>query len=432
MPRLVNATPSYRLHKASGQAVVCLDGETIYLGAHGTKPSRAEYDRLIGEWLARGRRPATADDHRRVADVIIAYWDHARVYYAASRGERDCVKSALGVLRRCYGGTPAREFGPLGLQLVRDRMVAEDWSRTHVNAQFARLRRCFKWAAARELVPPGVFHGLQAVAGLRFGKGVARETEPVRPVPQERVERTLPFLSRPVAGLVRLQLATGMRPGEAVIVRGCDLDMTGDVWAYRPSKHKTQHRGHERVIHLGPQARAVIEPFLTPDVQAFLFSPLDAEHDRHERLRAARRTPLSCGNRPGSNVCASPRRRPSGRYSVGTYRQAIERACDAAFPPPGDLARQRVARTDGKRGERRETVAEWRSRLGGRWPEVLKWRDAHRWHPHQLRHSAATRLRKSHGLEAARLVLGQKSGAVAEVYAEVDQTKAEKIMAEVG
>src|SRR6478609_8109142 len=57
MPRLVNSFPSYCKHRASGQAVVTLCGQDFYLGPHGTKASKLEYDRLIAEWLARGRRP---------------------------------------------------------------------------------------------------------------------------------------------------------------------------------------------------------------------------------------------------------------------------------------------------------------------------------------------------------------------------------------
>lgn len=52
MPKLVNSLPSYRRHKASGQAVVTLNGKDHYLGPHGSKVSRDEYDRLIAEWLA--------------------------------------------------------------------------------------------------------------------------------------------------------------------------------------------------------------------------------------------------------------------------------------------------------------------------------------------------------------------------------------------
>ncbi len=47
--------PGYLLHKASGQARVVLNGQTHYLGPHGSPESKAEYDRLIAEWLASGR-----------------------------------------------------------------------------------------------------------------------------------------------------------------------------------------------------------------------------------------------------------------------------------------------------------------------------------------------------------------------------------------
>jgi hypothetical protein len=165
-------------------------------------------------------------------------------------------------------------------------------------------------------------------------------------------------------------------------------------------------------------------------MRAFLFSPADAERERRAALHARRATPLSCGNRPGSNVTLGAARRPAGRYSVASYYRAVAYACDAAFPLPPGLARLRVP---GKKGTRWETPEEWRVRLGAkRWAEATAWVSEHRWHPHQLRHNAATRLRKQYGLEAARVVLGHRSSAVAEVYAAIDQTKAERIMGEVG
>ena len=56
MPRLTNRNPSYRHHKPSGQAVVTLAGQDVYLGPYGTAASKREYDRVIGEFLARGRQ----------------------------------------------------------------------------------------------------------------------------------------------------------------------------------------------------------------------------------------------------------------------------------------------------------------------------------------------------------------------------------------
>ena len=55
MPRLSRSLPKYRKHKASGQAVVTLDGNDFYLGPHNTRASHREYDRLVGEWQQNGR-----------------------------------------------------------------------------------------------------------------------------------------------------------------------------------------------------------------------------------------------------------------------------------------------------------------------------------------------------------------------------------------
>ena len=61
MPRFANAAPRYCRHRPAGQAVVTLDGKAFYLGPWGTKTSKREYDRLVGEWQANGRRlPARA------------------------------------------------------------------------------------------------------------------------------------------------------------------------------------------------------------------------------------------------------------------------------------------------------------------------------------------------------------------------------------
>jgi hypothetical protein len=61
MPRPRKSVPSYRLHRATGQAIVTLTDEPanrrdVYLGKFGSDESRAEYARVLGEWQANGRR----------------------------------------------------------------------------------------------------------------------------------------------------------------------------------------------------------------------------------------------------------------------------------------------------------------------------------------------------------------------------------------
>lgn len=440
MPRLVHRTPQYRRHRVSGQAVVTLDGQDIYLGSHGTKASRDEYDRVIGEWLANGRRLANnAQSDRTVFEVLQAFWTWAQTYYVmpvqnadgspvltttgapASQpaGELDNYRMAIRPLKRLYGPTCAAAFGPLALQSVMAEMVKLGWCRNVVNRQAGRVKAVFKWAVAQELIPPSVHQGLLAVSGLRKGKAAARESDPVKPVPEADVAKVLTHVSKQVRAMIELQLVTGMRPGEVVSMRQRDLDTTGPLWVYRPASHKTAHHGHARVIYLGPRAQQILQPYVKPDPAAFLFSPAESEAERHRRQGEERKSDVSPSQADRARRARRRirRRAPGKCYDVGAYRRAIARGCEAAFGMPAELKA-----CPGDTLERKKEKASQRA----------AWREQHAWHPHQLRHNAATRLRKDYGLEAAQVILGHKTLAVTEIYAEKNVAAARKVMAEVG
>jgi integrase len=389
--------PSYRLHKPTGQAVVRLDGHDYYLGKHGTEASHKAYDRLIGEWLATGLRrmptpatPAPAAD-LTVGQLILAFWQHARQHYKKAdgtpTGELDNLRDALRPLRRLYSRTPAHTFGPLALRAVQQAMIQAGLCRTTINARVNRIRRVFKWAVGVELLPPAVYQALQAVPGLQRDRSKAPEPSPVKPVCEAHLQATLPHLPAPVRAMVELQLLAGCRPGEVLALRALDLNTSGAVWTYGPRGHKNQHRGVDRIIFLGPQAQAILRPFLTTDLDAFLFSPrryVEALHARRAAARTTRRTPSELKRQRK----ARPLRQPAARYSRRSYRQAIARACRKAGVPE--------------------------------------------WSPLQLRHTAATLIRARYGVEAARVILGHRKVETSQLYAERDLHRAEQIMAEIG
>lgn len=386
--------PKYRRQKkANGDlAFVELDGVRHYLGQYNSNESREAYHRILTEWRASGLSPEPGiRGSITVIEVIAAYWRHAQEHYRKAdgrpTGEADNIRRALGYVRRLYGSTKVHEFGPVRLKAARQAMIESGYTRGSINQNVGRVKRMFRWAVENELIDPKVYHGLQAVAGLRRGRSAALETERIRPAPDAHVDALQQFVSRQVWAMIDLQRLTGMRPGEVVALRGCDVDTTGTPWVYTPADHKTEHHGHDRKIYLGPRAKEILKRFLKPDLQAPLFSPADAESERSAQRRANRKstmTPSQAARHPAENRSRPPR----DRYDVPSYRRAIQRACKKTGVP--------------------------------------------KWHPHQLRHNAATRLRKEYGLDAARTVLGHRTPMVTELYAEIDQAKAAEVMLKIG
>jgi integrase len=401
---------------------VTLGGRDFYLGKFGSAESRSEYDRLLAEWLANGRTVPRADaavgPDLTVNEMLEAFLGWAESYYRKGdriTGEVTNIRYAIRAARLLYGDTLAREFGPLQLKTVRaawiEAKAANDdrpparrrgLCRNEVNRRVRIIVRAFKWAVSEGLIPPSVHHGLQAVPGLRRGRCNVRESEPVRSVPEAFVDVVRPHVAPQVWAMVQLQRLTGMRPGEVCIMRTADIDQTGRIWIFVPETHKTEHHGRGRRILVGPQAQEVLRPWLRTELTAYLFSPAEAEAARRVKQRQGRKSPLRPSQRHQRKT--DRKKRPGEKYNSDTYRHAILNGIRKA-----------------------NQAAENESRRTGQEPARIP-----NWHPNQLRHNAATRLRKEFGLDVARAVLGHSSPVVTEVYAEIDMAKAAEAMARVG
>ena len=90
--------------------------------------------------------------------------------------------------------------------------------------------------------------------------------------------------------------------------------------------------------------------------------------------------PWIAGKAPGDRIF--------GGYTAQSYGRAIARACESASVP--------------------------------------------RWHPHQLRHAYASRVRALHGLDAAQVMLGHRTARTTEIYAERNVGVAKGISDEIG
>lgn len=263
--------PKYRLHRPSGQALVELGGKRHYLGKHGTAESRAKFDRIVGEWLAKGRQGAVAEPSSKgrsfdldLHELIAAYWGHADQYYRTDgevTGQHHQVRNTLKRLRAMYGDTLVTDFGPLAMAAFQVMLLETgDLSRTSINKALGIVRRMFKWGVGRELVSEAGWLRLRTVDGLKRGRTTAREAADIRPVDDHNVQLAVAALSETVADMVLVQRLLAARPSEICRMRVEEIDRSGDVWLYRPGRHKGSHLGRHRVLGIGPKAQELLSP----------------------------------------------------------------------------------------------------------------------------------------------------------------------------
>ena len=390
--------PSYCRPKASGRAVVRIDGTDHYLGIYGSPKSHERYQRAIAEYLGNGdsRKVLELSARSRGADLtvvelIAAYWEHAQTYYLKNgepTSEQNSLRLALRPLKLLYGTTPVSEFGPLALEVVRERMIDDGITRKRINQHVQRIRRMFEWGVSKEMIPVEVFQALTTLKGLRKGRSKAKESQPVQPVDWPNVEKVLPFLSTQIQAMIKFQYLVGCRPEEVTTVRPCDIfDRNQDVWEYVPNSHKTEHHDRQRRIFIGKLARAILVPWLDREQMAYCFSPIEARDAFDAQRRKNRKTPHTPTSR-NRRRNRKPRKRPGDHYTTASYGQAIRKAC-------------KKTGTDN-------------------------------WSPNQLRHARGTDIRKGYGLEASQVVLGHSKADVTQIYAERDFALARKIMREIG
>ncbi len=400
MPRKTRV-PTYRRHKASGQAVVVIEGKSHYLGVWDSPESRDNYARLISEWAARGRQDAPAKSGTsgiKVGEVMVRYCRFAESYYPPdgdTTSELRSIREALAPVRQLYEQTPVESFGPLALKAVRQRMIDKGWCRSHINHQINRIRRMFRWAVSEELVPASIYEALRCVQGLAKGRCGVRESKARMPAFWEDIQAIKPHCPRQVAAMLELQFLGAMRSCEIRLMRTIDIDRSRtDYWLYRPGsdqgehgKHKNAWRGQDRVIALGPQAIAILLPWLRLDEPtAYIFRPGQAVEERNATRRASRRTPMTPSQAARTRK-KNPRRKPGLFYSANSYAQAVDRACKKA--------RIKFA-------------------------------------PYALRHGRKMIIERADSAEAARVVLGQKTIESTQHYGRLDLDRAVQVMAKLG
>lgn len=400
--------PALCYHKGRGLYYVRLNRRTHYLGADAAE-AKNRYRTAIAEWLARGcQAPPPPPDDLRISELCKRYLVHCEEYYAASPLNIDRVELCLKPLLKLYPYLPAVEFTPQKLKALRQTLMENKVTRRYLNEKVQGIRRMFKWAVSEGLLPVEVFQALATVEGLRKGFTTAPEGKKRKPITDEELEAVRAYLPAPVMAALEVMSLSGARPSEILNLRPQDIDRSGDVWRVALVDHKTAYLGKDRTLRFGSRAQRVLTPFLLRPPDAFLFSPAESYQQTLDKRKAARVTPLSCGNIPGSNRTNTPKTEPGDRYDRTSFRRCITRAIDKI-----------------NRERKKQNADPERADL----PKLPLLRQ---FCPYEARHGAATRIRAAAGLDAAAAVLGHAKISMSEHYAMIDDELAAEVMRRIG
>jgi integrase len=361
--------PGYRHHKPSNQAVVTIDGHDIYLGKYGTPTSKLEYDRLVKVWLEGGRKLPEGTADVSVVELIRDYLKYASTYYMKAGRQTSYFERVKHVLK----GVRER-FGPEPVKAF-DVLKLERLRQGWIDAGLSRETCNANMFIVRRMFRWGVRRKLvPAIVSheLReletLAAGRSAAYEPRRVVPVPDADLA--------AVLPRLPrpLADACRLMEISGMRPGECLAMRPADLDRPSPTLWTYRVSQDIYksaHLDKSRVVLLGPKCIGILSHWV--------GRRGRTDYIFQSPRSA--RRGGGKASVP-------YTLSALRTAIRREC------------------------RRAGVDHW--------------------HPNQLRHNAATTLRKQFGIEIARVVLGHGSATMTEVYAEMDLGKARAIMESVG
>jgi integrase len=389
MRKKISRVPKLCRHKARDLGYVT-DPETkkaIYLGPWGAHETRRAYERWVADYIASHnvQHPLPRGEGT-IKQLVEKYILFARDYYRKPgtrtvTSEYNCVRQALLELKNWFD-VPCAEFKPSDLIAVRQQVInrkqvsqngkpsSKQLSISTINAIVTRLKRMFKKGVEWEFVPAATWQALSCVSNLSWRTAPnLKDTAPIKPVDIEHVRAVMPYLKPKFQLMLETHLQTGMRVTELCSMRWREISKYNEaLYAYKPTEHKTKHRGVDKVIFL--RAELV------------------------ERMRELPRRGASAEN---DFVFISWGRGKSKKYLGQVYptgyRTAINRAirfCNAALREQGKT-------------------------------------EIPTWCPLQIRHSVATMVRQLHGLEAAQAMLGHASIEATQIYAEKRTELAAKI-----
>ncbi len=258
---------------------------------------------------------------------------------------------------------PVSDFGPDELLDVQKALVEYEYvsgtkrkryTRGGINGVIKWIRRIWKWGMGRQLITAEQVQGLEELKPLRMGDTEAPDNHKRARVTEEEFWKVVNVTNSVVGDMLQLIWHTAMRPHEVCDMRPFDiLCDKPECWLYVPGRdqtpvgrHKTTRFERVKVVPLASKCQKILKPRIRDfDSKKYIFSPKEAVQEILEKRSANRKTPLSCGNRPGTNRKERRMIKPGEKYDYHALRNACKRGCERAGVEvfvPYDLRRTRA------------------------------------------------------------------------------------------
>lgn len=361
--------PAYpRKPHGSGQARIRIQGRDVYLGPWGSPASKREYARLAQLHAEQPDVPPPPRSGRLTVAGVLSLWliEVVKLYKPKSR-EPDEYRHVARVLDRVAGHLPAADFDTRALSQVQAAMADGSWMNDEERAAWKVWKKPIGWCknrVNRQITRIRTLWRWAEEAG-HVPRGSWAHLCSLRPLsgasgrardtePREPVEWEAVKATLPHLPPVVAAMAELQWWTGMRPGEVCRL-RAGDVDAAGETWTYTIPADQHKTGHRDGAARLIT---LGPEAQRVLRPWLEAAK--------------TLG--PDAVVFRPSRQRHQKTYTRFSYRVAVARACEAAKLPP--------------------------------------------WSPYQLRHAAKERITRELGLDAARVVLGQKSIGTTNLYAQ--------------
>lgn len=364
--------PKYRRHP-NGQAFVQIKGERFYLGKFDTDGSRLNYQRIIAQFLTgepvSKSAPASEESFElTVVELISKYWQHCQSYYRKNGSPTSEIEIIKPVLRRFKN-----DFGRMSASEIGP-LKLKAFRQKYIDQGLART----------------TINKYTGRVIAMFKWAVEQEL-----LPPDR-HQSLAAVSQ-----LRKDRSDAREPKKIYPVN----DSTVDATLQFLSPVVAAMVRLQRLSGMRPQEVCILRPMdLDRKADVWRYVPESHKTEHHNKSRVVFLGPrcqavlLPFLLRDEESYCFSPaearnstvhlKRGPGNRYSTASYRRAVHRACDRA--------------------------------------------EMERWSPNRLRHAAATEIRREFGVESAKITLGHSNVMTSEIYAQRDETLAEKVALKLG